>query len=423
MSPQSPSEETRAIELLTDTQADRALSKVLDALDLAPYQRTGHGLGAGSWRLVQLNHRPGAGVTGVFAVELSSPAVGLPRHLGLDENEVLVCLSTAALPDDAAVVTLDWNGCRFASWLWPDDPWLPGLRQAADPTARLVSRSDLRSVPVTYRPTRRAVLRLTDADSLTTAYVKVVRAPREADLVVRHTVLANHHVPVPRPLARSGDGAVVLSHLPGPTAVGPIREEGTGVVAPEHLLALLDRFPSAVADFPRRAAWSDRALDYARSAQAALPEEGVRVQTLAEAVEVFVRSGQDVDDDGPVPVHGDFHPGNLILGPNPVDPALGPITGLLDLDAVGPGLLADDLACFVAHTWLLAIDPSDPSSVPSVVKAYLDAFDEVVDPVGLRVRTAGVLLSLIGVAGRRRGASAARAGLTVAESAYRLALV
>ena len=45
---------------------------------------------------------------------------------------------------------------------------------------------------------------------------------------------------------------------------------------------------------------------------------------------------------GNEPTHGDFHEGQLFV-------AGGVITGVLDVDTVGPGRRADDLACLLAH--------------------------------------------------------------------------
>ena len=53
-------------------------------------------------------------------------------------------------------------------------------------------------------------------------------------------------------------------------------------------------------------------------------------------------------DPGPVvPVHGDFYEGNLLT-------ADGRITGVLDVDGLGPGHRVDDLACFLGHLAVLA---------------------------------------------------------------------
>ncbi len=64
---------------------------------------------------------------------------------------------------------------------------------------------------------------------------------------------------------------------------------------------------------------------------------------MASGIDDAVRAS----DGGPlVPPHGDFYEGNLLNTD-------GAVTGLLDVDAVGPGHLVDDLACFVGHVAVL----------------------------------------------------------------------
>lgn len=421
MAPQSAAEEAQAVDLLSGPRADRALLLVARALGLAPRADRAPGLPEGTWALMQLNHRPGAGVTGVFTVSLRTHPAGVPHHAGLEEHEALLCLSTAALPHDAEVVAFSWGEQRFSGWLWPDDPWLPGLREAAQPSASLIADARARVVPVAYRPTRRAVFRVESYDDpRPLAFIKVLRPRREADLVRRHCLLADAQVPVPRPLAATGHGAVAFPPLIGPTAAAALRAANAPRLEPEHLVALLDRFPEGVLALPRHPSWTDRVVDYTRSAGTALPTDIRRIDSLATAI---ADAAADVSgDEDLVPTHGDFHPGNVILGPHPVDPALGPITGLLDLDSVGPGRLSDDLSCFVAHTWLLTDDARPCEGFPPVVSRYVEAFGQVVDPTDLRIRIAGVLVSLIGVAGRRRGRTAARRRLALAEAVYRSAL-
>lgn len=431
MSPQSEHAEAQAVQLISGPGADRALAAVTRAAQLCVPGSSASALRTGSWRLVQLNHRPGAGVTGCFAVTVDRPPSSLPRHRGLRPGEVMVCLSTAAMPRNAQVTTIQWKGLRFFAWLWPQDPWLPGLHTAAAPTTDLVGNGPVRSVPVGYRPTRRAVFRVFsgppahassravtarhDDDAQPLAYIKVVRPSREAELVFRHNVLAQAHVPVPRALASSGDGAVALSHVAGPTVAQVLCSDGTGVPDPEHLMAVMDRLPPEVMNLPSRPSWADRVLDHTRSAIGALPDQRDRVHSLAERVNTACAVSKDSDL---VPTHGDFHPGNVILGPHPVDLALGPITGVLDVDNVGPGRLSDDLACYLAHLWALAGD-SPARSHLTILQRHTQIFDELVEPAELRARTAGVLISLMGVTARRHGAEAAKDRLRRAEELMR----
>lgn len=386
-------------------------------------------LPADSWRLLQLNHRPGAGVTGLFGVTAESVPADLPLHRGLRSEEVMVCLTTASAPPRASVDATVWKELELTTWLWPDDPWLPGLRSAAEPAQKFVKGQGAHSIPVTYRPTRRAVFRLSghrlagrgrsrskaDDDARSLAYIKVVRPDREADLIHRHTLLLSGHVPVPRPVDSTGDGAVALAYLPGPTAAHVFSRNPTRAPDPEHLLAVLDRLPQGVMGLGHRASWSDRVFDHARAAAAVLPAQRRRVEELAARVH---RACVNSDPVQLVPTHGDFHPGNVLLGPHPVDPALGPVTGILDVDNAGPGRLSDDLACYLAHLWALASDQPRLQHQDSI-RHHLKVFDEVVKPGELRARTAGVLISLIGVTARRLGMEAAERRLNLGEDLIR----
>jgi hypothetical protein len=87
------------------------------------------------------------------------------------------------------------------------------------------------------------------------------------------------------------------------------------------------------------------------------------------------------------------------------------VTGLLDVETAGPGHRVDDLACLAGH---LAVLPA--GSARTAARRMLAGFDDAVDPAALRVRAAGVALSL--VAGARRSGGPpdrARQRLAVAE--------
>lgn len=435
-------EELAAVEVLRGSGLRRALDSVLAAHGLAlGRRRLSTSAEARPWRRIGLHHRPGAGVTGVYALRLrhappdESPWPGrLPSQ---EPDEVVVCLSTGAMPQrpekgsgsswgDPGPVAVEAEGCALIGWLWPDDPWLPGLRSCAalvDPSLGLdlPEPEALHPDPLSYRPTRRAVLRL-DADGLDdpAAWLKVVRPARQHELVQRHLSLWEAGVPVPQPLAASGDGAVLLAHVPGHPASRKHHGDPDSPLQAEHLLALLDRLPPSVMDLARRPSWTERVLDYARSAAASLPGSADEVLSHAEAVDDARRASEDT---ALVPGHGDFHAGNVMVGPRLLDPAMGPITGLLDLDSVGPGRLDDDLACYLAHRCAQLRDSQDdhaPLSAPAIAPV-LEVFDAVVDPASLRVRVSGVLLSLVSSAARRGGQEAATRRLHQSRQALRAA--
>lgn len=88
------------------------------------------------------------------------------------------------------------------------------------------------------------------------------------------------------------------------------------------------------------------------------------------------------------PTHGDFHEGQLFLSG-------GRVSGLLDVEAAGPGRRVDDLACMIAHlSTVQHMDAGQAARTEVLIRRLLASFDARVDPVQLRLRAAGVAISL-----------------------------
>jgi hypothetical protein len=315
-------------------------------------------------------------------------------------------------PPDA--VRTRHRGVHLVAWRHPHDPWLPGLPWASSPGA--VGREVFGSaVPaelteVSYRPTRRAVVRAAHGSQV--RYLKVLRRDRAAALHARHRMLLGAGLPVPAPCGDPVRDVVVLRQLTGTPLAVSVRDDGAAALRPEHVLALLDALPAAALDLPARASWTDRVLDYGHAAAVALPEERARIGRIAAAVD---EARRDTDAGPTVPVHGDLYEANLLVGPDACG-EFGPVTGLLDVDTVGPGHRVDDLACLVAHLAVLPTVHDRYGHAPAAAERMLAGFDEVVDPAALRVRCAGVALSLV-VGARRSGGppDRARRRLEIAE--------
>jgi Ser/Thr protein kinase RdoA (MazF antagonist) len=268
-------------------------------------------------------------------------------------------------------------------WRHPDDPLLPALRRACDPA--LLARALPGAGPVTdlelvgYRPLRRAVLRA-ERDGVTW-FVKILRPAdgHAGDVVARHRLLSDAGVPVPRVERADDDGLVVLHALPGTSLLDAVVAGRAPALA--DMLGVVEAFPAAVRDLPVRRPWSARARAYG-DALAVRPELAER----ARAVAASVRGGLRGTDGGPVvATHGDLHEGQLLVD------AEGRPTGLLDVDTAGPGRLVDDVACLLAH--LRAVSATTPAVEATAARWTAEA-DAFVDPAALRVRVAGVLLSL-----------------------------
>lgn len=341
-----------------------------------------------SWEVHELHHRPGAGVTVGYTVTYESQ--------GLARSDYLL-LSTASLSHESVeagrAVVIDDGSTRVFAWRHPLDPELPALEVACDPVrvTQLLAEAGFAVSPqgadvelLAYRPTRRAVLRVRSGGA--TWYLKVLRADQVGAISSRHALLAEAGLPTPRVLFADPTGLVVLNELGGTPLASALAADGAADLDPMRLVEVLDRLPATLLDLKRRPAWTDRIAHHGQAAQAALPEEAQRIA----AVVARVQTGSEHADLGPVvPTHGDFYEAQIFV-------ADGEVAGLLDVDTAGPGSRVDDLACLLGHLDVLpALAPTVYPHVPAVVERWLAAFETTVDPVALRLRTAGVVLSLV----------------------------
>lgn len=340
------------------------------------------------WQATQVDHRPGRSTTVAYSA--------LVRWADRDQQETLA--ASAGIPTDRdrpGVLVLSDGATEVAVWRFPQDPGLPALEAACDPAAvlellrrlglaRTTTAEQLTLRTRAYRPRRRAVIEASVPQAR--LFLKVGRPDRVADLHRRHRVLRDAGVPVPEPLGWTDDGLLVLQALPGRGLRSALRREGASAVRAEDLIATLDALPAELLDLPARASWSDGAAHYARVVADALPDQADRVHALAGAVQ----DGLASSDEPLVPVHGDFYEAQLFA-------ASGRLTGVLDVDSAGPGRRADDLGCLLAHVEVLAqIHTADADRLRGAVRTWLPVLDgdRSTDPRGLRLRTAGVLISL-----------------------------
>ncbi|PPB50925.1 aminoglycoside phosphotransferase [Arthrobacter pityocampae] len=385
----------------------------------------GAGWDLGAWQLTALHHRPGAGATGVFSVEAAPGAVGRcgagpQRRTAPGAVPTHACITSYPLPHTPDGVTVvHRRGADLSAWVHPGDPLLPGLPAALDPGAATpfafgagydpaATLLELRS----YRPLRRAVVLARNGDER--RYLKVLRHGAAAPLAERHRTLRAAGVPAPALAAEPRQDVVAMHAAPGTPLAELLMRDGAEDVEPEALLRVLAALPAEVLSLPARPPWAARIRDYGEGAVAALPGRAGRIRRLAEDIDALVRSS----DSGPrVPTHGDFYEGNLLI-------AGGSVSGLLDVDAVGPGHLVDDLACFLGHLAVLPALHDGYARVPQTLARFQQAFDRRVDPVALRSRAAAVSLTLVAGARRRperrQGADGAAGAHSVSEAMSRL---
>ncbi|KUG60250.1 hypothetical protein AVL63_07490 [Nesterenkonia jeotgali] len=353
------------------------------------------GVYATSVHLESLQHRPGAGVTGVYRVATGRPVMprggpaGVYTETSDHVDELYVGMTTEQVPSDAEGLIQSHSPYgRLSIWQHPLDPALPGLRIATDPdSVRSVwgAGRDLVSLEtISYRPLRRAVI-AAEFDDGTRLFLKVLRTRRAQQLHTRHQLLLDAGVPAAVPVREPVLDVVALREGPGESLAEYFLADGGTASAPGLFIDLLDKLPAEVMALPAREAWTDRLTAYASAAASALPEAAGRIHTLVEHISAVLPR----TDRGPVvPTHGDFYEANLLM-------RAGEVSALLDVDSLGPGHRVDDLACFLGHLAVLPAVDARYVHVPAAFQRFAAGFAATVDGAGLRVRTASVALSLV----------------------------
>lgn len=338
-------------------------------------------------RLDHVDHEPGRALTVTYRARTAGDG-------GRAELVGITARPEGPGAEDAGARIFERNGRRVATWIYPDDPDLPGLPRItrAGPAAGVLARRGLiAGVPdparltirvVSYRPRRRAVIRV-DVLGGASFYVKVQGPGQLARTVECLEILTSAGLPVPRIMGVTSDHLLITEALPG-LPMARLLFEPAPQVTGEQIVGLLDALPGGLVAMPRRAAWADAVMHYAGAVATQLPAEAERL----DAMTAIIRSGIADQEPGVEPTHGDFHEGQIHL-------AGGRIVGLLDVDACGPGHRADDLACLVAHlSTVQRMDPVQTARVGVLRSGLMEVFDHRVDPVQLRLRAAGVAISL-----------------------------
>ncbi len=299
------------------------------------------------------------------------------------------------MPSDARAQIFEDGHRRVAVWLYPNDPDLPGLPTAAFPDrmaaalnaegvlARPITAEQLSLSMIGYRPRRRAVVKAVVNDPPEVFYVKVLRESVFGDIVGKHQMLLRAGLPSPQIALTTPDRLLVLRELPGTALAKALFDPGDPCTA-EELIWVLDSMPTQVASLERRAPWADAVAHYSRMVAATMPELADELSWLTSQI----TAGLAAYPPGNEPTHGDFHEGQLRV-------ADGRIVGILDVDTIGPGRRADDLACLIGHlSTIQRMNPMQEAKVRDLLARWVPVFDQRVDPVELRLRSAAVVISL-----------------------------
>jgi hypothetical protein len=344
-----------------------------------------------SWRLDHVDANPRYSTTATYSAAVDWPTGRRTELLGASAR-----VGGRSGNDERAMIFGDGDR-EVAVWLYPDDPDLPGLRRAAVPNGLAVllnehrvldhpvSGDDIALEMISYRPRRRAVLKavITTSSGPRTLFVKVLRESVYAPTLQRHELLRRARFPAAVVAAATADFILVLPEMPGRPLTQAIFDEAMPC-APESLIMLLDSLPSAVAALPRRPPWTGAVATYAEIIAAALPVLDPQLRWLVGQISSALAGLPP----GLEPTHGDFHEGQLFV-------SNGSITGVLDIDTIGPGRRADDLACMIAHlTTMQRMTAEQAAGLSRLINLWLQVFDTRVDPAELRLRAAGVIVSL-----------------------------
>ncbi|WOP18747.1 aminoglycoside phosphotransferase family protein [Raineyella sp. LH-20] len=355
------------------------------------------------WRMDHVDHQPGRATTATYRTHVS-------WSWG-ESTEIVGVTSRVGGPDESerggAHVYHDPYGREVTVWIYPEDPELPGLRTAAyaEGIADLVNDyglwtphagslsgprptitpGDVQLDVVGYRPRQRAVLRadVRAEGDRRRFYLKVQTAAEADQTLDRHRMLRGAGIAVPEVLVLTADSVVVTAGLPGlPLSTALFREDSPCTA--EELIAVLDAFPPVVARLPRRIPWTESVHYYVEVVARAMPELEGRLLWLADQVSQGL-AGLPAGDEA---THGDFHEGQVHV-------AGGHVCGLLDIDGIGPGRRADDLGCLLAHlSTIQRMDIAQAAHLQRLLVEWTPVFDRRVDPTELRLRAAGVAISL-----------------------------
>jgi aminoglycoside phosphotransferase len=333
-------------------------------------------------RVAFVRYKPGSSIVVQYRVDVAEDPAGSSAKL---QREIMVVAAAGlSTPVDVTVVSDDI--IEVSLWTYPADPFLPGI-------ARVAQRGTLEQLvaPVgvdriiraprarAYRATRRAVFEAHTPDRR--LFVKVVRPHEAAGLQERHTWLAGRW-PAARSLGWSRElGAVVLEAVPGATLRSSLERGAQSAPDPSSLVDLLDRLPGG-SQLATVAGPVDRLEARLELLSAVTPHLSNRLRRLTSAI----RSAQH-DDGAPVPVHGDFHAAQIMVHE-------GQITGVVDVDTLGVGRRADDLATALGHLATLTTMPTDQGTLAPYLERMQETFERVIDPADLRARTAAAILGL-----------------------------
>jgi hypothetical protein len=275
----------------------------------------------------------------------------------------------ASVPEVPASVSLPvaftMEGPRWRTWVFPFDPELPGLSDVLSiDGARAIAEPlfgapcSVRSNIVRYRPTSRAVVRYevrprgrTDGTPMV-LYVKVLPSQSADAIMLAASTMAAAGDLFVLPIARPAPDILVYAERAGTT----LRDALTAPTpvptpTPASILGVLDVLAELPDPGTRGPSSPERRLERTvELLMATRPERAAAIAELGEAI----KDGLGRHPVDTRVVHGDFYEGQLLIDGE------GAITGVLDVDDIGPGDPVMDIANYTAH--LSSLAESHPES-------------------------------------------------------------
>jgi hypothetical protein len=211
----------------------------------------------------------------------------------------------------------------------------------------------------------------------------VLREASFGPTLERHEILSRAGIPAPVVAGATADYLMVLQPMVGRPLAHAIFDEAIPCTA-ENMITILDAMPPQVVALPRRPPWTDAVSVYAEMIIASLPDLRPSIRWLVGEITTGL-AGVPLGHEA---THGDFHEGQIFV-------AGGMITGLGDVDTIGPGRRADDLACMIAHlSTVQRMSAEQAAGLTRLINIWMRVFDARVDPRELRLRAAAVIISL-----------------------------
>jgi hypothetical protein len=321
------------------------------------------GAALSSWRLRNVHHRASRSVSAVYEAMLDVDG---------QERDVLLVAHVDEKPLPPAAFVLRSGAQQVAVWRFPYDPYLVGLPSAVH-RARVRELLDGLGGPPgavqlrtrSYRPSRRAVVEVTidgPEASGRVLYLKVLAGDRATELADLHRQL-ERAVPVPSVIGVAAHQGIVALEALGGFTLRSVLLEGGELPDPSGLVELSQRLAATEVRSRRDPARFADPTRHVELLTELVPDLGSRLERAQ--VEAAPVPGTPR-----VPVHGDLHDGQVLLD------EVGTVTGLLDVDGVGRGFVAQDAGSLVAHVEVVGeVWPEAASRCASYASRLVDAYE------------------------------------------------